>query len=130
MTTRHIPWLLSCALIGLAACAGGSLRRGASVDDVAAPPRLANGEEVQAAIAAEYPPELRNAGVGGVVRLRLLVGRDGVPVEFRLLDGSGFPVLDQAAGRVARVLRFEPARNSDGDPLQVWAAFPIVFSVP
>lgn len=121
----------ACGLaLALVACGGSSLRAGASVDDVAVAPRLVNGDEVTAAIETEYPQQLRREGVGGVVRLRLLVGVDGVPVEFRLLDSSGFPLLDQAAGRVARVLRFDPARNSKGDPLQVWAAFPIVFSVP
>jgi TonB family protein len=121
--------LLAVVTVTASACGGSrGLRAGASVDDVAVSPRLANGEEVQAAIEAEYPPELRAAGVQGVVRLSLLVSEDGVPVDYRVLQGSGFPALDRAAGRVARVLRFEPARDSDGDPLQVWASFPIVFS--
>jgi TonB family protein len=112
----------------LAACGGGSsLRSGASVEDVATAPRLLNGEEVTQAIDREYPPELRSQGVGGVVRLRLLVGTDGVPMEVRILDGSGFPLLDQAATRVARVIRFGPATDLEGRPVTVWAAFPIVF---
>lgn len=110
------------------ACGGGSsLRTGAPVDDVAAAPRLLNGDAVTQAIATEYPPELRSQGVGGVVRLRLLVGRDGVPREARVLEGSGLPRLDQAAMRVADVVRFEPATDANGRPLEVWAAFPIVF---
>jgi len=113
----------------LVACAGGSgLRSGASVEDVATAPRLLNGDAVTQAIEQEYPPELRAQGVGGVVRLRLLVGKDGVPQEVRVLEGSGLPRLDQAAMRVADVLRFEPATNLDGRPVEVWAAFPIVFS--
>jgi protein TonB len=112
----------------LAACGGGSsLRSGASVDDVATAPRLLNGDVVTQTIEQEYPPELRAQGVGGVVRLRLLVGTDGVPRESRVLEGSGLPSLDQAATRVASVIRFEPATGHDGRPVEVWAAFPIVF---
>lgn len=123
------------ALVALAAltaaCGGGSgLRTGASVEEIAAAPRLLNGDEVIEAIRLEYPAALRDQGVGGVVRLRLLVGRDGAPVEVRLLDTSSFPLLDQAALRVARVLRFDPARDRDGRPVEVWASFPIAFQAP
>jgi len=103
------------------------MRSGASVDEVAAAPRLLNGDVVTQTIEQEYPPELRSQGVGGVVRLRLLVGKDGVPREVRVLEGSGLPRLDQAAMEVAAVIRFEPATSHDGSPLEVWAAFPIVF---
>jgi TonB family protein len=112
----------------LAACAAcGSLRSGASIDDVATPPRLLNGDQVVAAIEREYPPELRAQGIGGVVRLRLLVGTDGVPVQVAILDSSGNAELDQAARRVAPVLRFGPATDRDGNPVRVWASFPIAF---
>lgn len=120
-----------CALLALVGCGGGSsLRSGASADDVATAPRLANGEEVQAAIAAEYPAELSSVGIGGVVRLSLLVGRDGAPVDYRVLQGSGNAALDRAATRVMRVIRFRPATDFDGRPVQVWASFPIVFEPP
>ena len=128
---RPTAVVLSAAIVTLLACGSSSaLRSGASVDDVAFPPRLVNGEEVEAAIASEYPAQLRTAGIGGVVRLSLLVGRDGVPVDLRMLQSSGNADLDQAARWVARVLRFEPARASNGSPLQVWASFPIVFDPP
>ncbi|MGD2045239.1 MAG: energy transducer TonB [Gemmatimonadota bacterium] len=124
----HLRSSALCALLVLAACGGGStLRQGASIDDVASPPRLINGDEVEAAIEAAYPPQLRDAGIGGVVRLSLLVGRDGVPIDSRLLRTSGSADLDRAARRVIPVLRFSPALNRGGEPLEVWASFPIVF---
>ena len=125
--TRTVPVAVIAVL--LVACAGGGtgVRAGASVDEVATAPRLLNGDAVTEAIEREYPPELRADGVGGVVRLRLLVGTDGVPREARILEGSGLPRLDQAAMRVAQVVRFEPATGHDGRPVEVWAAFPIVF---
>jgi len=63
------------------------------------------------------------------VRLRLLVGTDGVPEEVRLLESSGYQELDAAATRVAGYLRFSPATDNDGKPLRVWASFPISFLV-
>lgn len=125
MTVRPAVGLLLAAL--LAGCGGRSLRSGASADDVATPPRLINGDAVVAAIASEYPPDLQAQGVGGVVRLRLLVDTDGVPVEVAILDSSGNAELDRAARRVASVLRFDPATDEDGKPLRVWASFPIAF---
>lgn len=117
------------ASVFLVACmtSNTTLREGASADEVASAPRLANGDDVQAAIAAEYPAELRNVGLGGIVRLSLLVGRDGVPSDYRIIDGSGNAALDQAAERVASVIRFNPATDFDGEPIQVWASFPIIF---
>lgn len=114
----------------LAACAGGgggTLRSGAAAEDVATPPRLVNGDEVAEAIRREYPPYLRAQGVSGTVRLQLLVGTDGMPGEVRILQSSGNDELDQAATRVASLLRFEPATDARGRPLQVWASYPIPF---
>jgi len=120
----------SCLLlaVALAACVGGrTLSSGAPAEDVATPPRLLNGEEVTEAVQREYPSNLRDQGVTGLVRLRLLVGTDGVPVEVAILDSSGIPELDRAATRVASVLRFEPATDVEGRPLRVWASYPIAF---
>lgn len=131
MISPRTTTALMCALTVLAACGGGSsLRSGASADEVMTSPRLLNGEDVQEAIAAEYPRELRDVGIGGLVRLSLLVGRDGVPIDFRVLQGSGNAALDRAATRVMRVIRFTPATDRDGDPIQVWASFPILFEPP
>ena len=129
MTTRRM--LVLC--VGILAAAGcrssTSMTSGASAESVAAAPRLLNGAQVEDAIAAEYPEQLRRDGVGGTVRLRLLVDTDGIPAEVRLLETSGYPVLDAAATRVAEFLRFSPATDSGGEPLRVWASFPISFQV-
>jgi TonB family protein len=121
-----------CGVLAATGCrsAGSSIASAASAETVATAPQLLNGEQVEQAIATEYPAELRRDGTGGTVRLRLLVGTDGIPAEVRLLESSGYPILDAAAARVATYLRFSPATNTAGNPLRVWASFPIVFRAP
>ena len=125
--------LTSVVLIGMFAAGGcrasSSLRTGAPAESVASAPRLLNAQEVEEAIAAEYPPQLRADGVGGTVGLRLFVDTDGIPAEVRLLQSSGYPQLDTAAQDVADFLRFSPATNADGEPVQVWVSFPMTFRV-
>lgn len=131
MTFHRSVWVLVGPLVA-AGCGGGSssLRAGASVESVATAPQLLNAEELVEAIDRAYPPDLLGDGISGTVRLRLLVNRDGVPVEVRVLQTSGYRQFDEAATRVADVMRFSPAIDTDGRPTQVWAAFPISFRAP
>lgn len=134
MTVRHKARRVLVTLLApvlASACLGGSrMSSGASSESVAIAPQLINADEIAELIELEYPAELRAAGVGGTVRLRLFVGVDGLPIEIRLLDSSGRGELDAAAERVARALRFSPATNHNGDPVRVWASFPITFRTP
>jgi protein TonB len=120
-------------VLGVLAATGcrpaSSMTTGAPVESVATAPLLLNAEQIEEAIAAEYPEQLRADGVGGTVRLRLFVDTEGVPEEVRLLDSSGYPQLDAAASRVAIFLRFSPAINGAGEPISVWVSFPISFRV-
>lgn len=129
MTPHRSLWLL----LGILAAAGcgrsSGFRTGAPTDSVATAPQLLNAEQVAEAIEREYPPDLRQDGLSGSVRLRLLVGTDGIPAEVRVLESSGYPRFDQAASRVAVFLRFSPALDNAGRPVQVWVAFPISFRV-
>ena len=91
-------------------------------------PSIANRSEVVEAMEDEYPPLLREAGVGGTVRVYFLIDSDGV-VTRRLIDqSSGHEALDRAALNVADTYRFSPAMNA-GDPVPVWVSFPITFRV-
>ena len=129
MTKRSVLALF-CGVLAVAGCASSSsLAAGAPPESVSTAPILLNAEQVEEAIAAEYPAQLRTDGVGGTVRLRLFVDADGTPAEVRLLQSSGNQQLDAAAQRVAAFLRFSPATNADGEPVQVWASFPISFRV-
>lgn len=90
-------------------------------------PTLANAAEVQQALRREYPPMLRDAGIGGRALLWFHIDATGSVVDVRLNEGSGFEALDEAAQRVARTMRFTPAYNRD-EPVAVWVAIPITFS--
>jgi len=92
-------------------------------------PRIANPEEVLAAMSAEYPLTLRGRGLGGTVAVRFHVGEAGEVREIRLGQRSAYPALDEAALRVARVYRFSPARNGD-EYVTLWVSHAIDFRVP
>lgn len=89
-------------------------------------PALLNTPEVIAALEREYPPLLRDAGVGGQVLVHFFIGEDGWVRDTRVARTSGHQALDQGALRVGRVFRFSPARNLD-EPVAVWIALPITF---
>jgi TonB family protein len=121
---------LAGALVVSACGSSSALRSAAPAESIAEAPRLINGDDIATLVTAEHPQALRDAGVGGVARFRILVETTGVPIEIRLLDSSGYPAMDEAAARVARELRFSPALNTNGEQVRVWASFPVVFPVP
>jgi protein TonB len=73
-----------------------------------------------------YPPRCRRLGIEGTVRVRVLVGERGRPLEVLVGHSSGDASLDDAALDAVRRWRFEPARR-DGTPIRVWAIVPIEF---
>jgi len=76
----------------------------------------------------DYPERARRAGREGTVRLRVLVGTDGMVRRVETLQSSGVPELDAAAGRGARRWRFAPARRGD-EPIEAWVSVPVEFSL-
>jgi TonB family protein len=91
-------------------------------------PGITNREEVIRVLREQYPPLLREAGVGGTVRVYFFVNERGLVEQVRLDRSSGHPALDEAALNVAGAYRFTAARNGD-DPVPVWVSFPITFQV-
>lgn len=91
-------------------------------------PAILNRNDVVRSMAAEYPPLLREAGIGGTARLYFLIDAEGQVQDVRVDRSSGHQALDEAALRVARVYRFSPALNRD-EPVPAWVAFPITFQV-
>lgn len=89
-------------------------------------PDLVNEREVQQALAREYPPIVRDAGIGGTVNVHFFIDDEGVVQRVLVAQTSGHEALDSAALRVARVFRFSPARDED-EPVPVWIAIPITF---
>jgi len=89
-------------------------------------PDLSNEREVQRAMEREYPPILRDAGIGGTVNVHFFIDDEGVVQRVLVAEPSGHEALDSAALRVARVFRFDPARDEHG-PIPVWIAIPLTF---
>ncbi len=91
-------------------------------------PELRNRREVEAALMREYPPILRNAGIGGTVVVWFFISEEGLVLDRRVSQSSGHTQFDEAALRVADVFRFSPALNLE-NIVQVWIALPITFQV-
>jgi TonB family protein len=92
-------------------------------------PKLANPDEVRAALEREYPPLLRDAGIGGTVKVWFRIDEQGRVRATRIAESSGHDALDAAARRVGEAMVFEPAVDDD-KKVAVWVAFPLIFRTP
>lgn len=75
-----------------------------------------------------YPALSRRLREEGTVRLRVLVGPDGLAREVRLDAGSDHPRLDEAARAAVAGWRFLPARLGT-QAVSGWVLVPIAFSL-
>lgn len=102
------------------------LAQGPTFTPMTVAPQLANQAEVQTALTNNYPPVLRDAGIGGRVTVWFLIDETGRVVKTQLNESSGHQELNMAALRVANEMRFTPAYNR-GEPVSVWVSIPIAF---
>jgi len=91
-------------------------------------PGIRNREEVQRALTREYPPLLRDAGIGGTVEVWFQIDEEGIVRKTLVKTSSGHGALDQAALKVADVVEFSPALNRD-KRVPVWISLPITFTI-
>ena len=91
-------------------------------------PRLQNQQEVLMALSRHYPPLLRDAGIGGVARVWFFIDETGRVVRTLIHETSGYDDLDQAALKVASMMRFTPGYNRDR-PVPVWVSIEVTFEV-
>lgn len=89
-------------------------------------PELRNRDAVGRALIRNYPPLLRDAGIGGTVLLWALIDETGNVMKSQVKEGSGHDALDGAALKVADIMQFSPALNRD-QKVKVWIQLPIVF---
>jgi protein TonB len=73
-----------------------------------------------------YPEAARRAGITGTVMVEALVGKDGHVQATKIV--RSIPELDAAAEAAVKKWVFEPAK-SKGEPVAVWVAVPIKFSI-
>jgi TonB family protein len=91
-------------------------------------PELQNREHIARVLVTEYPPALRDQGIGGTVIAWFRVEPDGRVSHRRVRVGSGYCELDMAALRVAAAMKFSPAKRGD-ETIPVWIEVPIQFTV-
>jgi protein TonB len=89
-------------------------------------PALLNEQTVRQALERNYPPLLRDAGIGGIVVVWILLDEQGRVVQAELKESSGHRGLDDAALEVAPTMRFSPAMNRD-QRVKVWVSVPVRF---
>lgn len=118
---------------------GRTAARGPSAEDtttnrllgvqVTSPPYLDSPARVAMAreILKAYPPDLRQARLGGSLLLVGLVDTQGRVRQTRIATSSGYRTMDQAAANVLRRARFEPA-TAGGCRVPYVLPFPISFT--
>ena len=90
-------------------------------------PGIKNRGEIVRAMEREYPPLLRDAGIGGTVTVWFFINEAGVVQNTIVNESSGHKALDDAALKVADVIEFTPALNRDKQ-VPVWISLPITFT--
>ncbi len=74
-----------------------------------------------------YPELAQEAGISGVVRVNVLVGKDGRVKKAVAVDGP--ELFRDAAVEAAKKARFKPALQGR-NPVEVWVIIPFNFELP
>jgi TonB family protein len=74
----------------------------------------------------DYPQKARKQLVEGVVRLHVIIGKDGIPREVSVM--SGHPLLTDAAIKAVQQWRYEPTLLL-GNPVEVDTTIDVVFAL-
>lgn len=90
-------------------------------------PDYRNKAEIERMLQREYPPLLRDAGIGGTTIVYFFIDETGKVKNTKVHISSGHKALDDAALKVANFAKFTPALNRD-KPVPVWVQFPITFT--
>jgi protein TonB len=90
-------------------------------------PDIKNRNELMRALEREYPPLLRDAGIGGTVQVWFFIDEEGRVQRTQVNESSGHKALDDAAIQVANIIEFTPALNRD-KRVPVWISLPITFT--
>jgi protein TonB len=90
-------------------------------------PSVKNKAAVERAMVREYPPLLRDAGIGGTVQVHFYIDEEGKVVNTLVNTSSGYQSMDDAALKVANIIEFTPALNRD-KRVAVWISLPITFT--
>lgn len=95
-----LAWLVFCLALG-------------SVSTVQAQSEAHSGRKVIRSERPEYPATLKNAGIGGLVRLSVKVLANGTVADVEVLGGN--PILAESAVKTAKKWRYVPAASSSNE---------------
>ena len=90
-------------------------------------PDIRNRDALRRALEREYPPLLRDAGIGGIVEVWFFIDETGEVLDTQVKESSGHKALDEAALKVADIIKFSPALNRD-KRVPVWISLDINFT--
>jgi len=76
--------------------------------------------------APKYPKRARRKGYEGTVILEILVNKKGEVKDLKILESSGYPILDRAAITSVKKWLFEPGTKA-GEKVTMWVRVPIRF---
>jgi TonB family protein len=91
-------------------------------------PELRNRAEFGRLLQRNYPPNLRDAGIGGTTLLWVFIDESGAVQNTRVQSSSGYDELDTAAQSVMEQAVFSPALNRE-QRIPVWIALPVTWRV-
>ena len=91
-------------------------------------PEIKNRRRAIQIVEKAYPKLLKDAGIGGTVKVWVFIDTKGRVQNAKVQKGSGNKSLDAAALGAAKEFVFTPALNRD-QKVPVWVAIPITFSV-
>ena len=83
-------------------------------------PRIASNQD------PKYPSLLLAKGIGGVVRLRVVVNRNGMVDQLSVDQSSGYEAFDESAVRAVQAWKFHPAKR-EGKAVSMEVIVPIRF---
>lgn len=139
--TRRGGMVAVLRMLGLCAVAVGALaalprpdRLSAQAEPVATmaqdttQPRITNIQQIGRALERTYPPLLRDAGVEGLVVLRLWVSETGQVSDVQVLRSS-HEAFEDPAREAARLARFRPAMLGER-PVRTTVEIPMQFTLP
>lgn len=78
----------------------------------------------------DYPEEARRLGIEGQIKVRILVNADGTVSEAKILPPGLGHGLDQMALKLAKKLRFKPARDANDQAVAVRITWTFNFKLP
>jgi TonB family protein len=78
---------------------------------------VTSSRKVVKSVAAQYPSVLKRRGIGGTVKLRLLVNPNGTVKEVQVLGGN--PILSDSASKAVKQWVFVPADKEESIEIAV-----------